>query len=449
MTQVFPEGFLWGSATSSYQIEGAATEDGRGPSIWDDFARKPGAIIDGSNGDIACDHYHRYKDDVALMHGMGMQAYRFSIAWPRILPEGTGRIEIRGLDFYDRLVDELLAKGISPYATLYHWDLPSALQKCGGWGNRDIAGWFADYAAICARSLGDRVKDWITLNEPWCVAFLSHELGIHAPGLHDPTLARAAAHHCNLAHGAGMAAIRACASADTRVGITLNFGPVMPLTDSPADKLAAAKAHKVDPFYNWFSTPILRGYYPVEVWQDAELHGAQMPNIHPGDMALICQRNDFIGVNYYSPTRIQAGADGMPVKARLEDAEYTLMDWEVEPEGLSLVLNELHSVSRGQTPLYITENGASFADEMIGGSAVHDEARVDYYRGHLLAVHKAIQNGVDLRGYFAWSLLDNYEWSKGYQQFFGMVHVDYASQKRSIKDSGHYFSQVIRANAVI
>ncbi len=449
MEQPFPPGFLWGAATSSYQIEGAVHEDGRGSSIWDDFSRRPGAIIDGSNGDVACDHYHRFNEDVALMAGMGLQAYRFSIAWPRILPDGTGAVEQRGLDFYNRVIDACLANGIVPFATLYHWDLPSALQARGGWGNRDIAGWFADYSAICARAFGDRVKHWITLNEPWCIAFLCHEIGAHAPGQKDGTLARAAAHHCNLAHGAGMQAIRACTTADTQVGIALNFGPVMPLTDSAEDKAAAAIAHSYDQFYGWFSTPILKGFYPQEMVHAAALRNAAMPAIRPGDMALISQRNDFMGVNYYTPTRIRAGADGRPAPGHLQDAEYTLMDWEVEPKGLELVLHELHAASNGKTPLYITENGASFADEVIGGGVVHDEARVNYFRSHLAASHDAMQAGVDLRGYFAWSLMDNFEWAKGYQQFFGMVHVDYATQRRTIKDSGHYFSQVIRANAVI
>ena len=446
-SQPFPAGFVWGTATSSYQIEGAVNEDGRGRSIWDDFAHTPGKTKDGGTGDVAVDHYHRYPDDIALMKSLGVKAYRFSTAWPRILPDGQGRIEPRGLDFYSRLVDDLLTAGIEPYLTLYHWDLPSALQAHGGWANRDIAGQFADYAAIVTRALGDRVTNWITLNEPWCVAFLSHEIGEHAPGLKDRAMAMRAAHHCNLAHGLGVQAIRAATrrAADTRVGVTLNYSTVLPLTDSEADRRAANLVHQHDPFWSWFTKPIFTGAYGP-VWPP--LTPTDAPEIRPGDMASICQRLDFLGVNYYTPIRMK-DRDGMPEYTRNPGAEYTLMDWEVEPEGLRRLLRDLKSVTGGHVPLYITENGASFVDAANESGQIHDPRRIAYLRGHLDACRQAIAEGVDLRGYFVWSLMDNFEWAHGYQQYFGVVHVDYATQKRTIKDSGYFFRDVIAANAIL
>ena len=446
-SQPFPPGFVWGTATSSYQIEGAVNEDGRGRSIWDDFTHTPGKIKDGGTGDVAVDHYHRYPEDIALMKSLGVKAYRFSTAWPRILPDGKGRIERRGLDFYSRLVDDLLKAGIEPYLTLYHWDLPSALQAHGGWATRDIAGQFADYAAIVTRALGDRVANWITLNEPWCISFLSHEIGEHAPGLKNRALAMQAAHHCNLAHGQAVQAIRAATPrpADTKVGITLNYSTVLPLTDSAADRRAADLVHQYDPFWSWFTRPLFTGAYGPAWPPLAEGDG---PEIRPGDMALICQRLDFLGVNYYTPIRIKDG-DGMPRHTRNAGAEYTLMDWEVEPEGLRLLLRDLHQFTGGRVPLFITENGSSFPDAIVGDHQIHDPRRIAYLRGHLDACRRAIAEGVDLRGYFVWSLMDNFEWAHGYQQYFGVVHVDYATQKRSIKDSGNYYRDVVAANAVL
>ena len=351
-SQPFPPGFVWGTATSSYQIEGAVNEDGRGRSIWDDFTHTPGKIKDGGTGDVAVDHYHRYPEDIALMKSLGVKAYRFSTAWPRILPDGKGRIERRGLDFYSRLVDDLLKAGIEPYLTLYHWDLPSALQAHGGWATRDIAGQFADYAAIVTRALGDRVANWITLNEPWCISFLSHEIGEHAPGLKNRALAMQAAHHCNLAHGMAVQAIRAATPrpADTNVGVTLNFSTVLPLTDSDADWRAAELVHQHDQFWCWFAKPIFTGAYEPAVLAMA---GNDAPTVRPGDMALIAQRLDFLGVNYYTPIRIKDD-NGRPHFARNPGAEYTLMDWEVEPEGLRVLLREeqtrvlLESLRNGQ-----------------------------------------------------------------------------------------------------
>ncbi|MFN4293597.1 MAG: GH1 family beta-glucosidase [Thermoflexales bacterium] len=437
-TLYFPPGFLWGAATSSYQIEGAANEDGRGRSIWDDFCRYKDAITDGSDGSVACDHYHRYRDDVALMKQLGLKAYRFSIAWPRILPAGRGAVNPKGVAFYDRLVDELLTAGIRPFVTLYHWDLPSALNAQGGWTTRDSAAWFADYASVVVRALGDRVKDWITLNEPWCSAYLGYEFGMHAPGYQDKALAARAGHNLLLAHALGLQAIRAAGDAETRVGITLNFEPHLPATDSDDDRRAAES--DFDWQYEGFAEPILTGSYSQRMLD--RMAGAA--DIRAGDMAMIAARNDFIGINCYTATRVSAER-GVVYD---DDPEFTRMGWAVRPEGLYAILMRLHRATRGRTPLYITENGASFEDQITDGR-VHDERRVAYLRAHFAAAHRAIQDGADLRGFFVWSLMDNFEWSFGYQQFFGIVHVDYATQKRTIKDSGYYLRDVIAANAVI
>lgn len=436
-TLTFPPGFLWGTATSSYQIEGAAAEDGRGSSIWDDLCRVKGAIMDDSDGSVACDHYHRYKDDVALMKQLGMQAYRFSIAWPRILPAGTGAINAKGIDFYDRLVDELLASGIKPFVTLYHWDMPTALHARGGWTVRDSAGWFADYAAIMVKALGDRVKNWITLNEPWCSAYLSYELGMHAPGLRDKGLASRAAHNLLLAHGQALQAIRAAGDAETRAGITLNFEPRLPATDSDADRRAAEE--EFDWLYEAFAQPVLTGAYSQRM---LDRMGGDV-DIRPGDMAAIAARNDFLGVNYYTPALVSAGRGVV----RDEQAEYTLMNWAVNPEGLYAILMRLHRETNGRVPLYVTENGNSFEDRLEDGR-VHDPRRVAYLRGHFAAAHRAIQAGADLRGYFVWSLMDNFEWAWGYKQYFGIVHVDFATQARTVKDSGFFVRDVAATNAL-
>jgi beta-glucosidase len=436
-TLTFPKGFVWGTATSSYQIEGAADEDGRGSSIWDDLCRVKGAIKDNSDGSVACDHYHRYKDDVALMKSLGMQGYRFSVAWPRVLPAGTGAINAKGLDFYSRLVDELLANGITPYVTLYHWDLPSALHIQGGWTHRDCAGWFADYAAVMVHALGDRVKDWITLNEPWCSAYLSYELGMHAPGVRDRAAASKAAHNLLVAHGLAMQAIRASGDSSLRAGITLNFEPRLPFSDSAEDK-AAAEA-EWDWLYEGFAEPVITGAYSQRMLD--RMAGAA--DMRAGDMALISQRNDFLGVNYYTPALVKAGAGVV----RDEKAEYTLMDWAVNPKGLYAILMKLHRATKGRVPLFVTENGNSFVDKLENGR-VHDERRIAYLRGHFAAAHQAIHDGADLRGYFVWSLMDNFEWAWGYQQFFGIVHVDYATQQRTVKDSGFWVRDVIKANAI-
>ncbi len=441
--RTFPQGFLWGTATASYQIEGAAREDGRGESIWDRFSQTPGKVVNGDTGDVACDHYHLYKQDIQLMKSLGVSAYRFSVAWPRILPTGTGSVNQKGIDFYSRVIDELLAAGIRPFITLYHWDLPIELHDRGGWTNRDIAGWFADYAAIVARALGDRAQDWITLNEPWCTSFLGYDMGVHAPGICNHHLAVQTVHNTLLAHGAGMQAIRAASPTPCRVGITLNMGYNLPATDSEADRIAAENA--VDSVYEWFVPPIFAGHYSERLLSEG---GEQQPVVQPGDMALISARNDFLGLNYYSPTRISS-AGGVAHAVRNPNGEYTEMDWEVEPEGLYRILLKLKKVTKGQVPLYITENGSAFLDEVAPDGAVHDERRAAYLRGHLSAASRAITDGVDLRGYFEWSLLDNFEWALGYTRRFGLVRVNFATQERLIKDSGHYYRDVIAANAVI
>lgn len=439
----FPDGFLWGTATASYQIEGAAYEDGRSESIWDRFSHTPGKVKNGDTGDIACDHYHLYKQDVALLKQLGARSYRFSVAWPRVLPDGSGRVNPKGLAFYDRLVDELLAAGIQPFVTLYHWDLPTALHDRGGWVNRDIASWFSDYAAIMARALGDRVKYWITLNEPWCTSFLSYEIGEHAPGLRNPALAVQVAHHTLLAHGMGSQAIRTASDAQTRVGITLNMGYNLPATDSDADRAAAEKA--IDPQYEWFVPPVFSGHYSERLFENSHY---THPEVKAGDMALICTRNDFLGLNYYTPTRYTS-KDGQIEAVRNPMGEYTAMDWEVEPEGLYLLLLKLHTVTKGTLPIYITENGAAYPDIPSPDGQIHDSDRVSFLRRHFDATRRAITQGVNLRGYFVWSLMDNFEWAHGYTKNFGIVKVDYATQRRIPKDSALYFRDVAAANAVL
>ncbi|HEY3288892.1 MAG TPA: GH1 family beta-glucosidase [Anaerolineae bacterium] len=438
----FPPGFVWGTATASYQIEGAVSEDGRGESIWDRFSHTPGLVTNGDTGDVACDHYHLYKDDIKLMKSLGVKGYRFSIAWPRIMPNGTGRVNQKGLDFYNRVVDELLAVDIRPFVTLYHWDLPVELHDKGGWTNRDIAGWFSDYATVVTKSLGDRVRDWITLNEPWCTAFLGYATGDHAPGIRNPRLAVQAVHNTMLAHGMGMQAIRSVAEHPARVGITLNMGFNLPATDSEADREAAERS--VDPLYEWFVVPIFNGHYSERL---LDRPGGFWPEIKSGDMAIISSRNDFLGLNYYSPTRI-SGEGGISKVVRLPNAEYTEMDWEVEPEGLYRILLKLSSETKGAVPIYITENGSAFADVQSSDGRIHDLRRSAYLKGHLAAAQRAIAEGVDLRGYFEWSLIDNFEWAYGYTKKFGLISVDMQTQQRVIKDSGYYYRDIIAAGAV-
>jgi beta-glucosidase len=433
----FPPGFLWGIATAAYQIEGAWNEDGKGESIWDRFSHTPGQIENGDTGDIACDHYHRWREDVALMRRLGVQAYRFSISWPRVLPAGRGAVNQAGLDFYDRLVDALLEAGIQPFVTLYHWDLPQALQDLGGWGERDVCGWFADYAALMACRLGDRVRHWATFNEPWVAAFVGYRDGRHAPGLKDEKLALQAAHHLLVAHGLATQAIRAAAS-QSLVGIVLNTGPTEPATDLAPDRALAERSWQENE--GWFLDPLLRRQYPPAAWA---AYGSRVPTTQPGDMTLIAQPLDFLGVNYYTRRVVQDGRIVSPVPG----SEYTEMGWEIHAPALRRLLvrlNEEYPIP----PLYITENGAAFKDEVSPDGHVHDARRLNYLRDHFTQTRLAMNDGVDVRGYFVWSLLDNFEWAHGYSKRFGLVYVDYATQMRIVKDSGEWYARVIASNNV-
>lgn len=439
----FPPNFVWGAATASYQIEGAWQADGKGESIWDRFSHTPGKVANGDTGDVACDHYHRWREDIGLMQALGLNAYRFSISWPRVLPNGRGPANAAGLDFYDQLVDGLLAAGIQPYATLYHWDLPQALQERGGWSNRDVAGWFSDYADLVSRRLGDRVQHWITHNEPWVVAFLGELFGMHAPGNRDLRRALLVSHHLLLSHGLALEPLRANAGAASHLGITLDFHPTYPASDRAEDEAAARRQ---DGFLNrWFADPLLRGSYPEDT---VELFGAHMVEPQAGDMAIIRRPIDFLGINYY--TRVVCRADGeAPFHAAQvpQPGEHTEMGWEVYPEGLYDLLTRLHT-DYAPKALYITENGAAFADSLSATGQIEDSRRTAYLREHFSQAQRAIGAGVPLRGYFVWSLLDNFEWSHGYGKRFGLIYVDYATQARTIKQSGHWFSQVTRRNGV-
>jgi beta-glucosidase len=449
----FPSDFVWGGATSAYQVEGATDADGRGESIWDRLCRKPGAIEDGTSGEVACDHYRRYRDDIALMRDLGLEAYRFSIAWPRVLPRGRGAVNPKGLDFYSRLVDGLLEHGITPFATLYHWDLPQALQDEGGWAARSTALAFAEYAEVVARALGDRVKSWITINEPWCVSLLGHQLGKHAPGLRDWPQALAAAHHVLLAHGLAVPVVRReCPGAE--VGITLNFEPAEPASLSAAD-LDAAR-YSDGNFNRWFLDPVFGRRYPADMVVDYARAGhippTGVPEAREGDFAAIGAPTDFLGVNYYTRKIVRSEAvpeaENAPVTLSLPSAsELTTMGWEVYPEGLYRLLCRIH-FEYAPPKTYVTENGSAWLDTLASDGRVHDQARVRYLRSHLAAIGRAIMAGAQVAGYFAWSLLDNFEWERGYTQRFGIVHVDYETQERTPKDSALFYRDTIRAGAV-
>lgn len=446
----FPPGFVWGAATSAYQIEGAAAEDGRGESIWDRMAHTDGRVIDGTSGDVACDHYHRWPDDLRLMGQLGLQAYRFSVAWPRIIPQGRGAINQAGLDFYDRLIDGLLAAGITPYLTLYHWDLPQPLQEeGGGWAARSTAEAFAAYAEVVSRAYGDRVKHWITHNEPWCAAFLGYQVGEHAPGIKgDWYAALRASHHLLLSHGWAVERIRA-ASPGAEVGIALNQEPAFPATPSPEDYHAA---RIYDGYYSrWFLDPVYGRGYPADMVEHYSQQG-YLPDgmrfVLPGDLEAIATPLDFLGVNYY--TRAVRSAAGSYDNAPSPDGSSALteMGWEVFPEGLYQLLTRIAFTYR-PAKLYVTENGASFSDGPDEAGRIPDGRRIGYLRGHLQACARAIESGVPLAGYFVWSLLDNFEWAKGYTQRFGVVWVDFETQQRLPKDSALWYRQCIEANAVI
>jgi beta-glucosidase len=440
----FPDGFLWGSATASYQIEGGFDADGRGESIWDRFSKTPGKTVNGDTGDVACDHYHRYREDVALMKELGLQTYRFSIAWPRLFPTGSGPLNPKGLDFYSRLTDELLAAGIVPVPTLYHWDLPQTLEDAGGWPNIETAYRFADYAEAVFRGLGDRIKRFITLNEPWCTAFLGYGNGHHAPGRADEAAHLQAGHTLCMAHGLAVQRCRALLP-DAEIGITDNFSIVHPTTDTEADRAAA---RRWDAYMNrWFMDPIYRGDYPEEL---KAAFGANMPVFTDEQRTIVMSPIDFIGVNYYSRTVMGDNPEGGALRIKggeIKDAEFTEMGWEIFPRGLYETLVMLSETYNYPT-LYVTENGAAFDDRPGPDGEVDDEPRRRYLRDHFLAAHDAIQAGVRLKGYYVWSLMDNFEWAFGYTKRFGIVYVDYPTQKRIPKKSARWYAEVIRANAV-
>ena len=437
----FPDGFRWGCATSAYQIEGGVDADGRGESIWDRFCLASGRIRDGSSGAIACDHYHRWREDLDLARGLGLNAYRFSIAWPRVFPSGRGpAANAAGLDFYSRLVDGLLERGIEPWPTLYHWDLPQALQDRGGWHSRETVEAFADYAACVGRVLGDRVRNFTTHNEPWCSAFLGHREGSHAPGLQGWQTALQACHHILLSHGRAVEALRAEAGG-ARAGIALSLHPCRPATDSVADELAVERH---DGLRNrWFLDPLFGRGYPADTWQR---FGCNVPIVLEGDLATIAASTDFLGINYYFPERIAAapGEDPLGVKV-VEDAavERTATGWEVEPDGLVELLDR---VRRDYAPaeIYLTENGSCYEDTVEPDGSIADGERRRYLQRHLSAVRESIVRGVPLKGYFAWSLLDNFEWAEGYTRRFGLTHVDFATQQRTLKESGHWYREFLR-----
>ena len=438
----FPSTLRLGAATAAFQIEGAVDADGRGESIWDRFCATPGAVANGDTGEPACEHYHRWESDLDLMADLGLESYRFSIAWPRVQPAGRGPANASALDFYRRLVEGLLERGIEPIATLYHWDLPQALQEQGGWGERDTAERFAEYAALVASELGDAVSQWITHNEPWVVAFLGHAYGTKAPGIrHWPTALRAS-HHLLLSHGLALRALRAQLGGLAQIGIALNQYPFHPAGASEADRDAA---RRMDGHLNrWFLDPVLRGSYPADMLALYEGLYGPPETVRDGDLALIRAPIDFLGVNYYNPQRIAAAPGSLPLQARQTPASppTTAMGWEVDPDGLHQVLTRLRRDYR-PLPIYITENGASFDDPPAANGHVDDPERTAYLQGHLAAVARAVSDGVDVRRYCVWSLLDNFEWEEGYDKRFGIVHVDFDTQARTPKQSALWYRDFI------
>ncbi|MER7006795.1 GH1 family beta-glucosidase [Dactylosporangium sp. NPDC000555] len=450
----FPSNFWWGAATAAYQIEGSVDADGRTPSIWDTFAAQPGRIDNGDTGATSTGHYLRYREDVRLMAELGLSAYRFSVAWPRIRPAGGAGVNEAGLDFYDRLVDELLAAGVRPVATLYHWDLPQELEDAGGWTSRETALRFGDYAATVAERLGDRVALWNTLNEPWCSAFLGYGTGGHAPGRRGHAGALTATHHLLLAHGLGVAALRAAGVAG-QVSVALNAGAVRPLTADPADIDAA---RRIDGLLNRiFFDPILRGAYPADTIEDTR-EVTDWHFVRPADLPAIAAPIDAVCVNYYQPDLVSAAPQGrldhatpyptaQAVRFHPTPGPVTHMGWSVDPTGLRDLLLRIRR-DYGDRPIYVTENGAAYEDSVGPDGGIDDPERIGYLRAHLAAVHEARTAGVDLRGYFVWSLLDNFEWAFGFSRRFGLIHVDYATLGRTVKASGRWYSQAIARNAI-
>jgi beta-glucosidase len=438
----YPPDFRFGVATAAFQIEGAVREEGRGESIWDRFTRIPGAVADGDTADVACDHYHRWRGDLDLMQALGVESYRFSISWSRVLPNGAGPVNQAGIRFYRRLVEGMLERGIEPIATLYHWDLPQALQEVGGWASRDTAKRFADYAALMVDELGDLVSEWVTHNEPWVVAFLGHAHGVKAPGLRDWPSALRVSHHLLLSHGLARSAIKA-AQPDARVGVSLNLAPIRPVGDSE-DEVAAAR--RMDGHLNrWFLDPLLRGGYPSDMVELYEGKFGRLDAVRDGDLELIRQPIEFLGLNYYMPQRWRhaPGAGPLDLEPATPTPPVTAMGWEIDAGGLLEILQRLHA-DYPPVPIYITENGAAFEDPQINGQGyVDDSERTAYLRDHVEAVRTAIAEGIDVRRYCLWSLLDNFEWEHGYAKRFGIVYVDYATQRRIPKRSGLWYRDYI------
>jgi len=449
---IFPKDFVWGAATASYQIEGGVKEDRRGESIWDTFCRIPGKIFNGHNGDVACDHFHRYKDDVKLMKELGLKAYRFSVAWPRVFPQGRGSVNLKGLEFYRRLTNELKENGIEPYVTLYHWDLPQALQDLGGWDRRDIADDFAEYSMMMYNSLGDIVKKWFTFNEPWCTSFLGYAYGVHAPGIVDPAAAVRASHNIMLSHAKAVEAYKGSKHNDGKVGIVLNIAPVYPKTDTDRDRLAAAN---YDGYCNrWFFDCCFLGRYPediLKIYQNA----LKAPVIRNGDMELISSnRASILGVNYYTRTIVSSNLISDSFTGRIlkfrecrPGGPVTEMGWEIYPQAFYDFLERVRT-TYGNPETYITENGAAFPDKNIIDGMIDDADRIEYLKQHISTAYKAMRDGLDLRGYFVWSLMDNFEWAHGYSKLFGITHVDYGTQKRTFKKSALWYRELIRTNTL-
>ena len=441
----FPKGFLWGTATAAYQIEGGWSEDGKGESIWDRFAHSPGRIAEGSTGDIACDSYHRYAEDVRIMKELGFPAYRFSISWPRVLPDGRGRVNTKGLDYYKGLVDLLLKSDILPVVTAYHWDLPQKLQDKGGWANRDITDCYEEYVQILFKELGDRVPYWITLNEPWVSAFIGHWQGVHAPGMRDFPTALLVSHHLLLSHGKAVQAHRSM-GLKSKIGITLVLTPGYAASQQPEDALAA---QHYDGFCNrWFLEPVFKGAYPVEMW-DWYSRRMPMPDIRPADLSTISSGVDFLGLNNYFAHQLQEDPSRFPLELRESPVgEYrTEMGWGINPEAIFDLLVRVQRDCPG-TDIIITENGASFRDMISSFGKVEDPLRINYLRTYLTQVHRAIEAGVRVKGYFVWALMDNFEWAHGFSQRFGLVYTEYSTQRRIIKDSGRWYSEAVRNNGI-
>ena len=460
MSHAFPSDFLWGTATASYQIEGAASVDGRGVSIWDTFSKTEGKVKNGDTGDMACDHYNRFPEDIALMQDLGVKAYRFSIAWPRLFPQGDGVREERGFDFYNRLINALIAAGIEPMVTLYHWDLPQTLEDKGGWANRETAYAFADYAAACAQAFGDRIKNWITINEPWCVSWLGYSIGVHAPGKKDYRSAVAASHHTALAHALATRSIKA-AQPTAKVGITVNMTNYV--NENPEDPSLPEVIDLLDGNINrWWIGAIQKGEYPATLI--AAYGDLVEGTILPGDMELLQCDNEFLGVNYYSDSFVRSARPEdkpfsesayLPLDVRANTSiperftgKLTDIGWPVTPHGLKNLLLRIHNDWPAITAINITENGCAINDEPDASGVVNDQRRVDYLRAHLTELSEAIKLGAPVKAYFAWSLLDNYEWAEGYSQRFGIIHVDYQTQKRTIKASGYEYKKIVATNSV-